>query len=187
VTTAGVPIADLVIENRDQLVEALRSRKGQLGLSNAFVEAQLHMTSGGCDKVLGPSQIKGFSLAVMFDLVELFGARLVLRFDAEAEARMQARWERRDERRVRRQKRVSKELLELARPHLMRALGKSGGAKRAASIPASLASKIGRRAGRARMQQLTREQRSALVRTAAQARWQQHAVKAASISEGASA
>ena len=31
---------------------------------------------GGCDKVLGPSQVKGMSILVMLDMIELFGARL---------------------------------------------------------------------------------------------------------------
>jgi hypothetical protein len=57
-----------VIENRDQLVEALRSRKELLGLSNAYVEAQLLIANGGCDKVLGPSQTIGFSVAVILIL-----------------------------------------------------------------------------------------------------------------------
>ena len=35
--------AEHVIRNRDDLIETLRSRKEQLGLSNAFVEAQLQM------------------------------------------------------------------------------------------------------------------------------------------------
>jgi hypothetical protein len=179
---------ELVIENREQLVEALRSRKELLGLSNAFVEAQLLMTAGGCDKVLGPSQTSGFSIAMLFDFVELFGARLLIRVDAESEARMATRWERRDERAVRSPKRISKELLKIAKPLLFADLGRSGGKARAASISATLASKIGRKAGRARMRQLTREQRSEFGRAAALSRWDQHraAAKAASASEGAS-
>jgi hypothetical protein len=160
---------ELVIENREQLVEALRSRKQLLGLSNAFVEAQLLMTAGGCDKVLGPSQTSGFSIAMLFDFVELFGARLLIRVDAESEARMATRWERRDERAVRPQKRISAKLLELAQPIIQQKLGRAGGLKRAACLPA--------------------KQRSRIARAAAISRWKQHraAVKAASASEGASA
>jgi hypothetical protein len=178
---------ELVIENREQLVEALRSRKELLGLSNAFVEAQLLMTAGGCDKVLGPSQTSGFSIAMLFDFVELFGARLLIRVDAESEARMATRWERRDERAVRSPKRISKELLKIAKPLLFADLGRSGGKARAASISATLASKIGRKAGRARMRRLTPEQRSEFGRAAALSRWNRAASKAASGSEGAQA
>jgi hypothetical protein len=160
---------EFVIENREQLVEALRSRKEFLGLSNAWIEAQLHMTDGGADKILGPSQAKGFSVAVLFDLVELFGARLVIRVDAESEARMATRWERRDERAVRSPKRISQKLLELAQPIIQQKLGRAGGLKRAACLPA--------------------KQRSRIARAAALSRWKQHraALKAASVSEGASA
>jgi hypothetical protein len=100
-----------VIHNRLDLAEALRSRKEQLGLSNAFVEAQLQMTDGGCDKVLGPTQAKGMSILVMLDMIELFGARLVIQVNAETEARMRQRWERREERNVRPQKRLSRKLM----------------------------------------------------------------------------
>jgi hypothetical protein len=183
------PTTELVIENRDELVAALRSRKEFLQLSNSFVEAELLMTAGGCDKVLGPSQTSGFSIATLFDLVELFGARLVFRIDEASSARMAHRWERRDERAVRRPKRISKELLKIAKPLLFADLGRSGGKARAANIPATLASKIGRKAGRARMRQLTREQRSEFARAAALSRWNQHraAAKAATHSEGLSA
>jgi hypothetical protein len=34
------------------------------------------MADGGCDKVLGPTEAKGLSLSVMFDILELFGAKL---------------------------------------------------------------------------------------------------------------
>jgi hypothetical protein len=160
---------ELVIENREQLIAVLRSRKEFLGLSNAFVEAQLQLTSGGADKILGPSQTKGFSVAVLFDLVELFGARLLIRVDAESEARMATRWEQRDERAVRSPKRISQKLLELAQPIIQQKLGRAGGLKRAACLPA--------------------KQRSRIARAAAISRWQRHraAAKAASTSEGASA
>jgi hypothetical protein len=160
---------ELVIENREQLIAVLRSRKEFLGLSNAFVEAQLQLTSGGADKISGPSQTKGFSVAVLFDLVELFGARLLIRVDAESEARMATRWEQRDERAVRSPKRISQKLLELAQPIIQQKLGRAGGLKRAACLPA--------------------KQRSRIARAAAISRWQRHraAAKAASTSEGASA
>jgi hypothetical protein len=160
---------EFVIENREQLVEALRSRKEFLGLSNAFVEAQLLMTSGGCDKVLGPSQTSGFSIAMLFDFVELFGARLVIRVDAESEARMATRWERRDERAVRPQSRLSKKLTKVATAQFYQHLSKLGNEARKAKLPP--------------------EARSNIARAAALSRWQRHraAVKASAHSEGSSA
>jgi hypothetical protein len=142
--------AEHVIRNRDDLVDTLRSRKEQLGLSNAFVEAQLQMADGGCDKVLGPSQIKGMSILVMLDMIELFGARLVIQVNAETEAKMQGRWERRNERLTRPHRRFSKELLALARSQLFAELGKRGGARRAASLTAKQRSEIARSGAMAR-------------------------------------
>jgi hypothetical protein len=149
----------------------LRSRKGELGLSNAFVEHELQMAVGGLDKVLGPSQVKGLSLPVALDLLELFGCRIRIEVDPELEARMRDRYERRDDRAVRPQRRISKALMERVKPLLFAELGRAGGKARAASISATLASKIGREAGRARMRRLSREQRSALAGLAAKARW----------------
>jgi hypothetical protein len=159
----------LAIRNRNDLVEVLRARKTELGLSNAFVEAQLQMTDGGCDKVLGPTRAMGFSIAVMFDMVELFGGRLVFEVDAETEARMRDRWERREERNVREPRRVSKAILERARPAFYRQLSRLG--------------------NEARKKMLPPEARKRIARAAAISRWRRHraAVKAASISEGAPA
>jgi hypothetical protein len=105
---------------------------------------------------------------VLLDMIELFGLSLSLRTDAAAEARMQARYERRDAVKVRRQGRLSERLMEIARSQLMRQLGKSGGVKRAKSLPA--------------------KQRARIARAAALARWRRHraAVKAAA-SEGVQA
>jgi hypothetical protein len=89
-------VTDALVTTVDELIEALRSRKDELGLSNAFVEAQLQMADGHCDKLLGPTRRKGMSVAVLLDIIELFGAQLVIQVDAETEARMRERWERRD-------------------------------------------------------------------------------------------
>jgi hypothetical protein len=86
-------MGEYIIRNRDELLEALRLRKTELGLSNSLLEHQLHMADGHIDKLLGPSQKKGFSVPVMLDMVELLGCRLVIQVDAETEARMQTRYE----------------------------------------------------------------------------------------------
>jgi hypothetical protein len=162
-----VSMSEYVIQNREDLIEALRSRKEQLGLSNAFVEAQLHMADGGCDKVLGPSQVKGMSSTVLLDMIELLGAQLVIRIDAETEARMQKRWERRNEARVRPHRRLSKELLELARAQIFKELSARGNEARRAKVSSKA--------------------RSRIARSAALCRWKHRAVKVASASEGVSA
>lgn len=105
--------AQTVIRSRDDLVDMLRARKAELGLSNGFIEDQLQMCEGGADKVLGPSRVKGMSLHVMFDLVELLGCRLVFQVDPDTEARMRDRWERRDEAQVRAPRKISKVIYQI--------------------------------------------------------------------------
>jgi hypothetical protein len=130
------------IRTRNDLVEFLRARKEQLGLSNAFVETQMQMTDGGCDKVLGPTQAKGMSVPVMLDMIELFGARLVIQVDAESEARMCDRYERRNEAQVRPQARFSKKLLAAARKQIFRELSRRGNEARQAKLSAKSRSRI---------------------------------------------
>jgi hypothetical protein len=90
------------------------------------------------------------SILVMLDMIELFGARLVIQVNAETEAKMQGRWERRNERLTRPHRRFSKELLALARSQLFAELGKRGGARRAASLTAKQRSEIARSGAMAR-------------------------------------
>jgi hypothetical protein len=161
-------VSEYVIRNRDDLVEALRSRKDELNLSNSFVEHQLQMSDGHCDKLLGPTQRKGMSIPVLFDMIELFGLSLVLRIDAVTEARMRDRWERRDPGKVHPPRRLSVHLMRIAKAQLYSGLSKLGNEARKVKLP--------------------REARSSIARAAALSRWQRHraAVKAA-VSEGTQA
>jgi hypothetical protein len=147
--TTSPPIGT-VLRSRDELVELLRARKAALGLSNAFIEEQMQMAAGGADKVLGPSRVKGLSVAVMFDLVELFGGRLVFQIDPATEARMRDRWERRDEAQVRRCNRVSKRLIETCAPMVLRELARKAGKARMTTMTAAARRRIARLAARAR-------------------------------------
>jgi hypothetical protein len=70
-------------------------------------------------------------------MIGLFGCELVMRPDPEAEARMRSKWEFRDGSKVHPPDRVSKELLELARPLVFAELGRAGGRARAMPGPPS--------------------------------------------------
>ena len=164
-TEVSAPVA-AVITCRDDLVEILRARKAELGLSNSYVEHQLQMGDGNADKFIGPMPTKGMSLSVVLDMVELLGGRLVFEVCPETEARMRKRWEGRDEKRVHPPKRrLSKKLMELAKPLLFAELGRVG--------------------GRRRVECQTASQRSESARTAAHSRWRLHraAMKARAIAE----
>jgi len=159
-------MGEYVIRNRDDLIEALRSRKDELNLSNGFVEHQLQMGDGACNKILGPTQSKGLSLFVLLDMIELFGGQLVIQVDAETEARMRERWERRDAGKVHPPRRLSAHLMRIAATQFYKRLSQLGNEARKVKLP--------------------REARSSIARAAALSRWQRHraAVKAASLSEG---
>jgi hypothetical protein len=137
-------MGEYVIRNLDDLLEVLRLRKNELGLSNALVEHELQMGSGACDKILGPTQRKGMSIPVLLDTIELFGARLVIRIDAETEARMKARWERRDAKKVHPPRRLSERLMEIARKQFFQELSACGNAARRAKVSAKARSRIAR-------------------------------------------
>lgn len=153
-----------IIACRDDLVEALRSRKAELNLSNEFVENATHMTDGGCDKVLGPSQQKGMSWDVAFNLVELFGCRLVIEPSPDNEAKWRPTWERRESLKVHPQK------CRFPRG-VVRKMGRLGGQNRIASLTPASHIEMSRKGGKARLRKMTKAQRSESARRAAFARW----------------
>jgi hypothetical protein len=162
-------VTEFVIRCTDDLVEAFRARKEQLGLSNAAIEEQLLMATGTCDKYLGPSRTLQLNAVAIEALMTLFGVELVMPVNPELEARMCARLERRDERQVRPQSRLSRQLMEVANKQFYARLSKLGNEARKAKLPP--------------------EARKRIAPAAAISRWQRHcaAVKAASIPEGAQA
>jgi hypothetical protein len=161
------PTAGAVIACRDDLVELLRARKNELGLSNAWIENALHLGENDLTKTLGPTQSKGLSLLLAIDLAELFGARLVLQIDPELEAKMRLRWEVRDEKNVHPSRRVSQVILERARPVFFQQLSRLGNEARKAKLPP--------------------EARASIARAAALARWRLHRAAVKSQTVGGSA
>jgi hypothetical protein len=93
--------AEHVIRNSDDMVEAFRARKEQLGLSNAAVEAQLLWADGICDKYLGPSRTLQLNAVVIEDFMTLFAIEFTMRINPDLDAKRRDRLQRRDERQVR--------------------------------------------------------------------------------------
>jgi hypothetical protein len=143
-------MGEYIIRSRDELIEALRSRKEQLELSNSFVEAELHLGDGNLDKILGVTPRKNMTILVLMDMVELLGGQLVFQADEAAEARMQSRYERRDSRKVHAQRRLSRKLMEIAREQFYRELSARGNAARRAKVSAKARSRIARAAATCR-------------------------------------
>jgi hypothetical protein len=142
--------AEQVIRCADDLVEAFRARKTQLGLSNAAIEERLLMASGTCDKYLGPSRTLQLTAPVIEDFMTLFSIEFVMRVNPELEAKMSGRLERRDERQVRPQRRLSKELLALARTQIFKELSARGNEARRAKVSSKVRSRIARAAATCR-------------------------------------
>jgi hypothetical protein len=152
---AAVTEIESVARDYVELVDLLRARKDELGLSNEFLEAQCLMAAGSCTKYLGRAPIKNLTGSKLGDILAVLACQLRLEPDPDQEERMQGRWERRDAGKVHAPKRrVSKARFEVARPLVHEAMARAG--------------------GEARARMLTSTQRSESARTAALARWRLH-------------
>jgi hypothetical protein len=153
------------IRSHDDLVDYIRARKEELGLSNEFIEEKCLMTKGHCDKLIGPSREKGLSRFTLDYFMTLLAFQLVPQPDPEQEARMHGKWERRSESQVHRPNRVSKVIMERARPLVMREHLKAANAARNSKLSCEQRSRIARKAAKVRWRKARRE----LAATAAQA------------------
>jgi hypothetical protein len=136
-----------------ELVDAFRSRKEELKLSNEAVEHLLQLCAGHVDKIL--SQTRGLSQLSIDGLLSAMGLKLLVAIDPEQVARMAPRWENeghRDAKQVRRPPaRIRKVLMARVRPLILR--------------------EAATRAARARWRGTSPELRSTLMRQVARARW----------------
>lgn len=155
------PIA--TIRTQDDLIEALRAAKALRGLSNEFCDERGGLTKGHVDKVLGPSRTKSLSPALFNTFAELFAVQFIMVPNPEAEARQKPKWEGRDTSNVRVDgSRVSKSLLERAKPHVLRDHLKKANAARNAKLSCEQRSEIARKAGRARQRKRRKNMRQRL-------------------------
>jgi hypothetical protein len=180
------PIA--VIRCSEDLVEAFRLVKDRRKLSNDFVDGLAGLTRGHTDKVLGPTRAKNISaipVSGTLDLyLQVFAVRLVMVDDVEFAQGMEAKWEARNASQYRSvANRVSKQLVERAKPLVMRDLGRLGGLK-SASLPS--ARQVAQKGGKARAKKLTRQLRRDIARKAglasAEAKRQRAATAVAALS-----
>lgn len=144
----------------DDLIEALRKRKDELGLSNEFLDEWSGRAQGYWTHVLGPSRHKALSMSAFSDLAAMFGFRLELVLDMDAVRKMEAHWEKREGNyRSKAYRfvpaRLSTTILDRAKPMILGALSKSGASK----------------GGKARAAKLSKQRRSQIARKAARARW----------------
>lgn len=156
----------IVVRRHQDIVEVFRMMKERLGLTNEFIDNAGGLTKGHSDKILGPGEARKWG-PTTFDLFcEMFAIELRVHVDLEAAKRMEAVWERRTnmERYKDMPGRVSKKMIERAKPHVMKEAGRAGGIATASKHSAALRSEMAQKAGRARMANVTKEQRSAMNR-----------------------
>jgi hypothetical protein len=118
--------SELIIRDYDSLIDALRAVKDHLQISNETLEEIAGLTRGHVDKLLGPSKSKTVGRAVLGLLLGGLGVRLRVEVDLEQAQKMAHRWERRRADHVREQTRLSKQILELAKPIILSQAARKG-------------------------------------------------------------
>lgn len=148
------------------MIEAMRTIKNYLELSNSTVDTLCGFTPGHTDKLLGPTNAKRFSALSWNALIWCLASTCTITIDIEKAKAMAEHWEKRDASRYRPNASViSKVILKRAEPIIMRENGRKGGLASVRKRSGSLVEDC-RRAGKARMRRLTRKQRSELARKA---------------------
>lgn len=152
------------IRSYDDLIDAFRARKAEIGLSNEECERLGGVTKGHIDKMIGPSRIRNLT-PMMFDLFcEMFAIEFHMKPNIEAAERMESRWERRDVSRVHVDTHtIGKALIERVKPALFKEIAArlTEGRKR---IKPSTRRRLARQAIRARWKKNKARQRKRTVR-----------------------
>lgn len=143
-----------VIRCQDDLIEAFRKIKDILGLSNKVCDDLIGLADGHVDKVLGPTRAKGLSGFMFDNFAELFAVEFEMKINLDAAKRMESRWEQRETKRIHPPHRVSKQMVERAKPHVLKDFatigGKASGAKRTGSQGSEIMRKVAKRGWRKR-------------------------------------
>jgi hypothetical protein len=156
-------------------VEVFRLMKDRLGLTYEFIDDVSGLTKGHADKVLSRTEIKRLGYDSFAVFAKLFALEFRVYVDMESVKEMEAVWEGRKRPLFPNGKpgRVSKKLIELAKPHVFRAMGKKSAAARMLCSTVQQRIKIAKKAGRksSRLSKLTPERRKTIAKKAAEARW----------------
>lgn len=151
-----------IVRRHQDIVEVFRMMKERLGLTNEFIDDAGGLTKGHADKILGPTETKNWG-PTTFDLFcEMFAIEFRVHIDLEAAKRMEAVWEGRERPLYPHAKvqRISKKLIERAKPHVFSEMGKRSAPARMACLTAEHRSRIARKAAKSRWRKHRRERRS---------------------------
>jgi hypothetical protein len=174
-----VPIRDVPIAGEllatcrtlQDVVDLFRLMKERLGLTNDFCDDVGGLTKGHTDKVLGRSETKrlGYDTFALYTLLTAVEFRVYV--DMDAVKRMEGVWEKRERPLFPNGKigRVSKKVIEAAKPHVLRHNAGLGGLKRAALLTSKQRSQIAKKAARKspRLRGLSAARRTEIARNAA--------------------
>lgn len=156
-------------------VEVFRTMKERLGLTNEFIDDVGGLTKGHADKILGRSESKNLGYDTFALLTRICAVEFRVHVDMQAMKEMQAVWEQRERPLFpwRKPGRVSKKLVDMATPHVFRAMGRKSAPARMLCLTVQQRIKIAKKAGRksSRLSKLTKEKRTAIARHAAGIRW----------------
>ena len=128
--------------SHDELVAVLRERQLALGLSNELVDHVALLSSGHCDKLLGPGRQRGLSQLSLDALMAALAVKLLVVEDGAMAARMRPHWQGKDAKQVRMPSRVAKDLIARVRPAVLRDLGRRAGQARWRGIDPKLRSRL---------------------------------------------
>jgi hypothetical protein len=150
---AGETIA--TISSYPELVEAFRTIKARLGLSNKWCDETCDFADGVTDKLLGPSQSKGIGPLSFSMFCQIFAVKFRMEIDLDAVRKMEGHWEQREEGKVAVPKtRISKELVSKAKPVVMKQTGQIGGMVTAYMRTPAQRSEAARKAAKSRWKQV---------------------------------
>lgn len=139
-----------VVASYDELIDAIRTRKAELGLSDATVDSISGLAAGHTGKLLGPAQVKTLGKVSMGLLLQALGLVLVVVEDPAQTEKMRAQYAQREGHQVREGNNAS--------PVSKRLISRVFGP-------------FARQGGIARMRKLSAKERSDLARKAARKRW----------------
>ncbi len=143
-------------------VEVFRLMKDRLGLTYKFIDEVSGLTKGHADKVLSRTAQKRLGYDTFAVFCELFGVMFEVKVDMDAVKRMEMVWEGR----MRplyapdaKPGRVSKKLIEMAKPHVIKDLAKAGGTASGALRAGSQGSEVMRKLAKSRWRKHRRKTR----------------------------
>jgi hypothetical protein len=147
------PLQLATVTNYESMVEAFRAAKDLRGLSNAHCDELANLAAGHTDAILGPTGRKNFGPLSFNAFCWAFAVKFVMVIDPEREKEMQEYWadRQRECSHVRLSaSRISRILIERAKPAIYRAQMAAARAARNQKLSPEQRSAIARKAGLAK-------------------------------------